>query len=349
MDFSLSGLASGFDWKSFIDQIMAVQNAPIDRIRAQEQTNLAKNTALTDLQTRITSLQNSSKALATPTLFGGRQATSTTANSTWKPLADTGTASGSYQLAVSKLATTARLNGTSDLGLALSTTNDVSALTLATLPTATAVTAGTFTVNGAKVTVALTDSLDQVFTAISTATGGAVTASYDSTTDKITLNGGATEVMLGAANDTSNFLNALKLANNTTPTTSSTSRLGVLNQSATLANSRLSTAITAVDGSGNGTFSVNGVSIAYNVNTDSLSTIYSRINQSGAGVTVAYDGNNDRVSLINNVTGDTGISVSETAGGLMDALGLSTGATMAAASSPVRPIRSTLLRTASLG
>ena len=41
--------------------------------------------------------------------------------------------------------------------------------------------------NGKTVTVASTDSLQGVFTKIATATGNAVTASYDSGTDKITL------------------------------------------------------------------------------------------------------------------------------------------------------------------
>ncbi len=326
MDFSLSGLASGFDWKTFVNQIMAVQNAPIDRIRAQEQVNLDKNSALSNLGTQLTALQASATALAAPALFSGRQVTSTTPNSTWSAVAATGTASGSYQIAVSRLATTARFNGTSNISNGLNTTSDVSGLTLATLPTATAVTAGTFSVNGKKVTVALTDSLAQVFTAISTATSGAVTASYDPTADKITLNGGSTEIVLGAANDTSNFLNALKLANNTTPTITSSGRLAALNTTAVLTGARLKTAITAVDPSGNGTFSINGVNIAYNVNTDTLSGIMANINQSTAGVTASYDGNNNRIVLANNVTGDSGISLTEAAGGLMDALGLSTGA-----------------------
>jgi flagellar hook-associated protein 2 len=74
--------------------------------------------------------------------------------------------------------------------------------------------------------------------------------------------------------------------------------------------------------SGNGSFAVNGVSIAYNVNTDSLSTILSRINASSAGVTAAFDSLNDRVVFTNKTTGDLGLNLSEAAGGLVDALGL---------------------------
>jgi len=317
----LSGLVSGFDWKTLVDQLMTAEHAPADKLATEKTTNSSKVTALDNLQTRLTALQTSVTALGTNGLFTTRKAATATVNSTWTPTAALGTATGSYTIDVTKLATASRRAGTSDIGSALNTTDDVSGLTLANLPTASAVTAGTFSVNGKKVTIALTDSLDQVFAAISTATGGAVTASYDHTTDKITLSGGS--LVLGAANDTSNFLSAMRLANVDGSTAESTTKLGTISKSAVLASARLNSAITAVDGSGNGTFSVNGVSINYNLNTDSLSAVLQRINQAGTGVTASYDSNNDRVVLSNSITGDIGIGVSEAAGGLMDALGLS--------------------------
>ncbi|MBI2815134.1 MAG: flagellar filament capping protein FliD [Opitutae bacterium] len=321
VDLSFSGLASNFDWKTFVSSIMATQNAPIDRIKAAQAANARKVSALGALQSSLTTLQGAATALAAPDLFAGRSVASTTASSTWSAQAGIGTAKGSYQIAVSELAAAARLRGALDRGSALHTGTDVSGLTIATLPVATAVTAGTFTVNGQQVTVALTDSLSQVFTAISTATGGAVTAGYSNTTDQITLSS-ASEIILGAANDTSNFLSAMKLANNGTGAVASSGQLGVLDPAATVANARLKTAITAVDGSGNGSFTINGTTISYNVNTDALGAILTRINQSAAGVTAAYDAAGDRVTLTNNVTGDIGLTVSETAGGLLGALGL---------------------------
>jgi len=84
----------------------------------------------------------------------------------------------------------------------------------------------------------------------------------------------------------------------------------------------------AVDGSGNGTFAINGVSIAYNINTDSLATVLSRISASSAGVSASYDGASNRVILTNNATGDVGIGASDTSGSLLAALGLTTGSTL---------------------
>ena len=173
MDLSLSGLVSGFDWKTFINQIMAVQNAPIDTLNAEKVTNINKNAALNDLTTNVTALQTAVTALNSPTLFTGRQAVSTTSGSTWGMTAAPGTPSGSYTIAVSQLATVAHRDGTSNIGQPMSATDDVSGLTVASLPTTVAITAGTFSVNGQKVTVNATDSLDQVFAAISAATSGA--------------------------------------------------------------------------------------------------------------------------------------------------------------------------------
>lgn len=329
MDLKLAGLASNFDWKSLVDQLMQLESAPVTRLNKEKISNVSKNTALTDLETKLTALKTSSTALGAAGLFSGRTVSSATSGSTWSPIASSGAATGSYQIAVSQLATAARRVGASDLGKPIHTADDVSGLTLASLPTATAITAGTFSVNGQKVTIALTDSLADVFSAISTATSGAVTASYDHTTDKITLNGGGSEVMLGASNDTSNFLAAMRLANtgNSSPVVSS-SALGTLNKSVALTSARLNASITAVDGSGNGSFSINGVSIDYNVNDDTLTEVMDRINKSDAGVTASYDSANDRVTLTNENTGDTAITVAETGDGLMKALGLTTGSSL---------------------
>ncbi|HVU23668.1 MAG TPA: flagellar filament capping protein FliD [Opitutus sp.] len=321
IDLGLSGLASGFDWKSFVNQMMALEHAPADRLAAQQTTNSSKADKLAILGTKITALKAATTALNTAGLFSRAKASLSSTTSNWAVTAADGTAAGSYKIAVSQLATTAQRTGGSDISSGLSATSDVSGLTLASLPTATAVTAGKFTVNGQQVTIALTDSLQDVFDAIATATGDTVTASYDPATDKINLTS-ASEITLGAANDSSNFLAAMRLANNGGTTITSAGSLGAAALHATLANSRLASAITAVDGSGNGSFKINGETIAYNVNSDTLSDVLQRINDSAAGVTAAYDGSVDRVVLTNKVTGDLGLSASEGTGGLLDALGL---------------------------
>jgi flagellar hook-associated protein 2 len=327
---SISGLVSGsFDWKSVVDQLINIESQPIARLQTEESTNIDRLAALSSLQTKMNDLQASAKALGADGLFSSRSASSTTAGSNWTMSADKGATNGSYSIAVAQLATASRRTGTSAVSAGISTTNDVSGVTLASMPTSTPVTAGTFTVNGQQVTIALTDSLADVFGKISTATGGNVMAGYDSGTDKVTLTSGdGSEIVFGASNDSSNFLSAMRLANNGTAAVTSSSTLGSSALSQPLASSRLRTAITAVDGTGAGSFSINGVAISYNVNTDSLSAVLARITASDAGVAASYDSVNDRVVLTNKTTGDVGIGASETGNGFLNALGLTTASTL---------------------
>ena len=315
----ISGLLanSAFDWKSIVDQLVAIDGRPMTKFNADKTTNNDKSAALATLQTNLQDLQDSLQSIRADNTFSARTVGSDLAGTTWKSSSVTGTAIGSYTFAVSQLATAGQLRGASNIGSSLSVSDDVSGLTLANARTATAVSEGTFTVNGKQITVALTDSLQDVFDQIASATGD-VTASYDSATDKVTFTRASGELVIGAANDTSNFLSVFKLANTGTASTTSSASLGTTKISAPLASAGLANISPA-----NGSFSVNGVSINYNTATDSLSAIVNRINGAGAGVTASYDSANDRVLLANKSTGDVGISVSDGSGGLLDALGLS--------------------------
>jgi flagellar hook-associated protein 2 len=322
----VSGLLSNsaFDWKSIVDQLIEVSRTPIKKLEAEKAQNTTEAEALASLGTALTALQDSVQAMRADDVFAARTVTSDLAATTWKSSSVTGAAIGSYVFDVTQLATQSQLRGATDIGAGLAATADVSGLTISNLSTATAVTAGTFTVAGQQVEVELTDSLQDVFDKIATATGSAVTAAYNPATDKITLTKSSGELVLGAANDTTNFLAVMKLSNSGGAAATSAAALGAVKTTGTLASAGLRTAITAVDGSGNGSFTINGVAVSYNVNTDTVGALISNINAAGAGVTAAYDPTTDRVVLTNTETGDVGLTVSEAAGGLMDALGLST-------------------------
>ncbi len=325
----LSGLASGFDWKSLVDQLIAVERTPQTRLRTEQTFGTQKSNTLASLNTKLLDLQTALKPLAgeTTDIFAARNVTLGTSTSTWSATAGAGTETGSYTLDVTQLATKAQRLGVVDSGASLSATADVSGVTIGTMSIGTAITAGDFTVNGARITVAATDSLQDVLNRISTATSGAVTASYDPGTDKVRLQS-TSEIVLGSSNDTSNFLGALGLYNNGGTSITSPKALGVVAVNSAISSANLRTAVTAVDGSGNGTFNINGVDITYNANSDTVSSILAKINASTAGVTAAFDRVNDRLTLTNKTTGDVGISVNESAGGLLGALGLTGGATL---------------------
>jgi flagellar hook-associated protein 2 len=327
----LSGLINGsFNWQSVVTQLIQIDSAPITTLQNAETANNTQLSAFSQLTGDVTNLQSAVDALQAPGAFSGVTAASTTPGSSWTASADTTAAPGNYTIAVSSLATASTLEGSGHVGADLSATGDVSGVTLATMPTATPATAGTITVDGKQVTVDLSDSLQQVLDAISTATGGNVTGTYDPALDKVTLRSGdGSPVVLGAANDTSNLLSALKLVNNGTRSTTSGGALGAASTSATLASAGLAVPITGTDGSGNGTFTVNGVSISYNAGTSTIESVLSSINNSTAGVTAAYNPSSDSLSLTDNATGNTGIGVADTEGNLMASLGLASGATLA--------------------
>ena len=318
----LTGLASGLDWRSLVDKLIAAETVPQNRLRSEKSAGTQKTNVLESLKTSLTSLQSAIQPLGTSSdAFAARKATLASASTSWATSATAGTETGTYQIQVTQLATKAQRTGSADSGKALSSSADVSRLTLSTIPITTPITAGEFTVNGARITVALTDSLQDIFNQISTKTGGTVTASYDPASDKTRLSS-STEIVLGSANDTSNFLRSLQLYNNGTGEVLGPKALGVVSVSAAIANANLREAITSTDISGNGSFSVNGTTIAYNINSDSVQNVLSRINASAAGVTANYDKVNDRFTLTNKTTGDVGISISESPGGLLGALGL---------------------------
>jgi flagellar hook-associated protein 2 len=324
----ISGLASGINWNSIISELITADSAGINQVKAQQTTVNNQISALGSLSTDLTNLSSTVFSLEDPSLYSGVTAASTTSGSSWSVTAADGTPLGNYNVNVSTLATASQLQGTEGISSPLSSTSDVSGLTLATLPTAEAVTAGTFTVNGKQITVTTAESLQDVFTAISTATSGAVTASYlpgpGAHSDEVQLTS-SSPIILGADNDTSNLLQALKLTGNDATTITSTSSLGTAQLNNMISGADLKTALSGQDGSGNGSFTINGVAIDYNIDTDSLATVLDRINSSSAGVTASYDANNDQVVLTNNSTGDTGITATDTSGNLMSALGLAGG------------------------
>ena len=119
MAIQLSGLASGFDWHSLIDQLAQAERAPQTKQRANQATLQNQKNAYGSIQTDLGILQNAVNVLKDPTLYDSRSATSsdtTIATAT----ADTGAAQGSYDFNITQLATASKRTGASDVGKRLS-------------------------------------------------------------------------------------------------------------------------------------------------------------------------------------------------------------------------------------
>lgn len=321
MDLGLSGLASGLDWRSLVDQLAEVERLPQKRLLSEQTALQERNNAYGSIITQMSTLKNRVTALKDANLYRGRTASS--ADTTVATVsAASGATQGSFTFAISQLATVARHQGATGAGKAIATSSNVSGVTLATAGFATAVTAGSFRINGAEVTIATSDTLQSVFDKIATATNNTVTASYDPAADKIQLSGTGT-ITLGSATDTSNFLKVAQLYNNGTSTVTSGAALGSARLSAALNDANLSETLT-YGASGTGVFKINGVEIEY-TSADKLSDVLNRISNSSAGVTASYDHVNDRFTLTNKDTGDVGIALEDVSGNFLSASRLSSG------------------------
>lgn len=325
---SIGGLISGLDTNSIIDALMSVERQGLTRLNKQKSQILARQQAYRDLNTKMLSLQTAAKALSNSDSVMAYKATPADATKLTTS-ADSTAAAGLYSVSILNRSTQTKLTGASDVGKKI----DPAAALNSADAFGSSFVGGTFTINGNQFTVSASDTLNSVLATID-ATGD-LSASYSAANDTVDISNSGSALLIGSAADTSNFLTMLKVASDTSGpdyTSTSSSKLGHLNSSATMnaagANGLRSS--TAVDngGAGDGSLSINGVAIAYNVETDSLSNVLSRINNSSAGVTASFDPTTDRLLLTNKTGGTTGITVADTKGNFASALGLTSGTSL---------------------
>ena len=122
IDLGVSGLASGFDWRGLVDQLIEVERAPQRRMFTEQQAILARKVAYDSVNTQLSVLQNRVDDLNDSTLFESRLGNSSDEDVA-TVTAEAGAAIGSYKFDINQLATTAVQRGTSNIGSPLSTGN----------------------------------------------------------------------------------------------------------------------------------------------------------------------------------------------------------------------------------
>jgi flagellar hook-associated protein 2 len=360
-DFRIGGLASGIDTNSLIDQLMSIERKSEQLLQTKKQKISWKKDLWSDIKSSLSALDSSTQAMLKRSSMLARN-TSTSDEDVLTATSTSDAALSSYDINVTALATSSKLasgSGVSGMGISNGIDPD-QPISKYTSKFSTNPTEGKFTING--VTFNLTDSdddniidsldvtnssgtsvfassvstgitLNDIMTAFAdddvlTATGAAV--AYSEATDKITVTASAPggSLNMGSAGDTSNFLSVAGLltAQRSGDTKTSVSHFGQIRTSQILANANFTTAITG-DANGNGEFTINGVSIEYNKNTDTLKNVIDRINSSAAGVNANYDNVRDKLVLTNKATGSLSISRTDVTGNFLSAVDLLTGAT----------------------
>ena len=91
----MSGLASGINWTSIVNEMLTVEAAPETQMNTEETADKNKNTAYQTIGTDLTTLNTDVKTLRNPGFFASR--TTTVSNSSVaSATAASGTALGSY-------------------------------------------------------------------------------------------------------------------------------------------------------------------------------------------------------------------------------------------------------------
>ena len=303
MPISMPGLASGMDWQSLIQKMMSVSEEPLQRLESQRTELQNEQSALED--TFKPMLEDFRQSLLTLELQSTFTAKTSSVSDTSVLSADvTSTAlSGSYQIKVDNMATFTTMTPSTTVGKSVDPTKTLDSLTLRN-----AITSGYITINGVQIDIdPSSQSLNDVISAINNS-GAGVTASYDSTTDKMTLTANGNNLInIGSPSDTSNFLQAMYLTNapqdvdtNGNTVVTSTVHIGAIDPSATLSSL----------GINSGDIKINGVDISVD-STQTLQSFIEEINNSSANVTAWYDYNSDKIYLRSKIGGPVSISAAE--------------------------------------
>ncbi len=324
--FQITGLASGLDTKSMIEQIMAIERQGLTRIQSKIDLVQQRRDALRDVGNRLANLQNVVARLSGRAELNAKSASASN-SAVLAAAAGTEAANGTFQVVVKQLATPTTATSNRLLGSAIGASVRLDQAGFGTAPTS-----GSFTINGVEISVDVTtDSLtavkDRINSQLATAAVD-ITASIqvdaEGRANVLQLTPGAgVSVQLGSGGDTSNFLSVAKVlgvAPDASGIVRSQGNLGAVLTATDLKDARLQVAPTI----GGGSFEINGVEISWK-DTEFLNAIISRINASGAGVTAAYDPIQDRFTLTSGKTGTETIDLRDLDGSnFLYAVGLAT-------------------------
>jgi len=316
-----SGLASGLDTDTIVNQLMALERVSITRLENRIDELENQRTALQSVRTDLLTLYNRSQDFVLDMVFDQIAATSSAEDVLTVQLSGQNPVRGSFVVQVTALASATVGTSSHYLGQVVDPDAALESAGFSETPTS-----GTFTINGTEITIdAATDSLNDVLNRITTNTN--VTASFNAATNKIVLTNtdpGDTDIInLGATTDTSNFLESARLIGATqtgTPTTlESTVNVAVVDPNNTLDDIFGVGAVTA------GTFRINGTTITItDPSTETLNDVLNAINSSEAGVTVSFDQSSDTIRVVSDTLGSRTIDFTDGTSGFLAAVYLDT-------------------------
>src|SRR5689334_9987315 len=100
----LSGLASGLDTQSIIDQLMAVERQPRTRIEMRQATEQARRDGLNQVQTQLKTLSDAASALRSIGTWADTQTATSNDTSKLDVTRTGGAGPGGYDVTITRLA-----------------------------------------------------------------------------------------------------------------------------------------------------------------------------------------------------------------------------------------------------
>jgi len=321
--FTAGGLITGLNTEEIISQLIQLERQPVLRMQSRISLLEQQRGAINQVRTQLQTLRNRAQDFRLNTVFGQFRATSSEESVLAATLTGANPTSGTYTIQVLQLASATVARSSGVLGAAIDPN-----VSLAGSGIRSELTAGEFTINGTAFTIdPATQSLNDILAMIN-ASGAGVTATYDASGDKVSLENSVAVntniINLGASVDTSNFLTAVGLVGalqstggNGSTVVTSTRNLGAVDPGQTLEQSVFRNgAVTA------GSFRINGVQINVDPASDTLEGVIGAINASDANVTASYDSTNDTIRVVSDSLGIRTIAFESGTSNFLDVVNL---------------------------
>ncbi len=105
---SITGLGTGLDTTAIINELLAIDEVPVNTLTLSQDGVNAQQQQLTTIQTDLQNVMNDAEALGSPALFASSQSVTTSDPNTMTATSSSGAAVGSYEVGVTQLASSAQ-------------------------------------------------------------------------------------------------------------------------------------------------------------------------------------------------------------------------------------------------
>lgn len=291
----LNGMANGLDVDALVNAAIQAASLPLQQLQNKNTLLQAQKNDYTTIKTSLTTLRYAASDLTYSSTFMART-TATTNDKVATATAQNGSASGSYNINVTSLATTTYITGSTIANMSSGTYAKLTGSDISGANRNAALgKTGTLTINNQSIEITSDDTINTILNKIS-ASGAGVTAKYDGGTIVLTQKTSGATPTVTIGEDSAGVLSALGLDGSPVLTP------GTDADEATTFNNLA--ADNPLKGVTKGYFSINDTFISVDPTVDTLDTIISKINKSGAGVVAFYDATNKQISLTSKTAGD---------------------------------------------